>query len=261
MKWPSSLTLVRHGQSAYNILRARKTADPLYQEFKRAFEKNHRSHVTVRLAEQVQAKFALGVSDYHTPLTDEGIRQAKMTGKSIRSRESGIQAPHIIFASPYLRTRDTLRHMWSEWNSDMESKVVFDDRIREQEHGLSLLYNDPFVFQTFHPEQKTFRELMGPYWYQYPQGESVSQVRDRIRLFVDMLIRECAGKRVLVITHHLTILSIRANLERLSAEDFIRLDETEKPINCGVSSYKGDPHKGASGKLELVYYNKCLWDK
>lgn len=257
MKWPSSLTLVRHGQSAYNILRAKKTADPLYQEFKRAFEKNHRSHITIRLAEQVQEKFALGVSDYNTPLTDEGVQQAKMTGKKLQQE---VPAPDIIIMSPYLRTKETLRHILSEWPK-LNTKMISDDRIREQEHGLSLLYNDSRVFQTFHPEQKAFLELMGSYWYQYPQGESVSQVRDRIRSFADMLIRECAGKNVLVITHHLTILSIRANLERLSPENFIHLDEHEKPINCGVTTYKGNPHTGKDGKLELVYYNKCLWNK
>lgn len=257
MKWPNSLTLVRHGQSEYNILRAKKSNDPDYQAFLEAFHRGSTSNETRALAQVVRNKFSLGVNDYDTPLTDEGIRQAKMTGKNLR-RE--VPWPNIIFASPYFRTKETLLHILSEW-PELRNKVVYDDRIREQEHGLALLYNDSRVFQTFHPEQRAFRELMGPYWYQYPQGESVSQVRDRIRSFADMLIRECGGKDVLVVTHHLTILSIRANLERLTPEDFIRLDEHEKPINCGVTLYKGDPHKGSDGKLELAFYNKCLWNK
>jgi hypothetical protein len=53
---------------------------------------------------------------------------------------------------------------------------------------------------------------------------------------------------------------VRANLERLSSEEFIRLDEEEKPRNCGVTIYRGNPHRGANGKLELECYNRCFWD-
>lgn len=256
MKWPNTLTLVRHGQSTYNVLRAQKEADPLYQQFKSAFKKNHRSEATIRLAEQVQAKFSLGVSDYDTLLTEEGRRQALVTGRELQKQ---IRPPQVVFVSPYLRTRNTFEEMASVWPKLKEAKIVFDDRIREQEHGLSLLYNDWRVFQTFHPEQKKFHEMMGVYWYQYPQGESVSEVRDRIRLFIDTLIREYAEKEVLLVTHHLTILSIRANLERLSPEEFLHLDKEEKPVNCGVSTYVGHPDGGIRGKLVLDNYNKCLW--
>lgn len=256
MKWPSDLTFIRHGESAYNVLRAKKEADPLYQEFKQAFEKDHQDHMATHLARQVQAKFALGVSDYDTPLTKEGIRQATITGKVLSEI---VACPDVVFVSPYLRTRNTFEHIVSEWPQLLDSKIIYDDRIREQEHGLSLLYNDWRVFQTIHREQKAYHKMMGPYWYQYPQGESVSEVRDRIRLFNDMLIRECAGKKVLVITHHLTILSFRANLERWSPEDFIHADEDNKPTNCGVTVYEGHPRVGTNGRLHLACYNKCFW--
>lgn len=61
------------------------------------------------------------------------------------------------------------------------------------------------------------------------------------------------------ITHHLSILSIRADLERLSADEFIRLDKEEKPINLGVTLYKGDPNQGTDGKLILEAYNVKLY--
>lgn len=256
MKWPKILALVRHGQSAYNVLRAQKEADPLFQQFRKAFEKDHRSAEARDLAVQVTEKFALGISDYNTPLTAEGVRQAKETGMGLSGL---IPIPDIVFVSPYHRAKETFQHIKEEWGSAMQAKLVLDDRIREQEHGLSLLYNDWRVFQTLHPEQKDFYKMMGPYWYQFPQGESVSEVRDRVRLFIEMLIRECAGKNVLVVTHHLTILSIRANMERLSSEEFIHFDEHEKPINCGVTVYEGKPDLGTNGKLQLLRYNECLW--
>lgn len=256
MKWPNRFTIVRHGQSEYNALRDKKIKSPIYQAFLAEFEKNHQSEEARKLARQVKEAMSLGVSDYDTALTDAGVRQARETGEGL-SVQMGL--PDIIFFSPYLRTRKTLDHMIEGWPELAKVRKFEDDRLREQEHGLSLLYNDGRVFQTFHPEQKEFHALMGRYWYQYPQGESVSQVRDRVRLFLDMLIRECATKHVLIVSHHLTKLSVRANLERLTDKEFIRLDEHEKPVNCGVTSYKGNPHAGTNGKLELEFYNKKLW--
>jgi broad specificity phosphatase PhoE len=98
----------------------------------------------------------------------------------------------------------------------------------------------------------------GSYWYQYPQGESVAQVRDRIRSFTNTLVREHAGQVVYLISHHLTKLSIRANLERLTPEQFQHLDDHETPINCGVTIYRGDPALGSDGKLVLTHYNLKL---
>lgn len=256
MKWPDSVTLVRHGQSAYNALRAAKEQDPLYQEFRRAFRADFRSAKTRRLAKEVQGKFALGVSDYKTPLTKEGRRQALRTGMSLSEQ---MRAPDVVFCSPYWRTRATLGWMRVGWPSLRRVKTVFEDRIREQEHGLALLYNDWRVFQALHPEQKELRDLQGSYWYQYPQGESASQVRDRGRDVQSMLIREWGEKHVLLVLHHITILSLRANLERLSPEQFIHIDEHEKPANCGVTRYEGVPTLGKDGRLILWYYNQRLF--
>ena len=112
------------------------------------------------------------------------------------------------------------------------------------------------MFHVFHPEQKDLHDLMGPYWYTYPQGESVCDVRDRARSITTTLTREHACQDVLVFTHHLTILSFRANLERLSPEQFMHLDEHEKPVNCGITLYRGDASRGEDGRLGLEFYNK-----
>lgn len=257
MKWPTSITLIRHEQSAYNELRGCKKNDALYQEFKAAFTVDHRSLKTRWLAEEVNKKFSLGVSDYETPLTPSGEICAFQTGQSIRLNHDH-PLPNVVLVSPYVRTQQTYEHLRIGWPELRSIPVVYDDRIREQEHGLSLLYNDWRVFHVFHPEQKQLYDLMGPYWYQYPQGESVPQVRDRVRSIINTLIREYVGMHVFIITHHLTILSFRANFERLSAQEFVRLDEKKKSVNGGLTLYRGDPHRGGNGKLELVYYNRSI---
>lgn len=256
MKWPKTLTLVRHGQSAYNTLKGKKDKDPLYSEFRLAYERDYESPQARRLAVAAQQKYALNCGDYDTPLTAIGHEQAKHTGMKLASV---IPKPDVIFYSPYLRTRETLAGLVSTWPELGAVRQVAEDRIREQEHGLSLLYNDWRVFHVFHPEQKKLRDLLGPYWYPFPQGESVSATRERVRSMFGMLIRECAGMNVLLITHHLTILSVRANLERLTPEEFIHIDEEEKPVNCGVTVYRGDSNLGADGRLVLDRYNQMLY--
>lgn len=259
MKWPSQLIIIRHGQSVYNVLRDKKKLDPEYRKFVRAFDKDYTSEDTRFLAQIMRKKYESGVSDYDTPLTFAGKKQAESLGSKILAYAG--YSPDVVFVSPYLRTRQTYQHMRFTMGIDRTNwPVVYDDRIREQEHGLSLLYSDWRIFQTIHSEQKLLRDLQGPYWYQFPQGESVSMVRDRIRSFMTMLVREYAGARVWVVSHHLTKLSIRANLERLSPEQFIYKDDYEKPINCGVTQYEGDPKKGKDGKLVLVDYNLKLWE-
>jgi broad specificity phosphatase PhoE len=257
MKWPASIVLIRHGESAYNELKIKKDTDPEYVEFKTALRSDPYAAHTRAMAEELFARYPTPYSDSQMPLTEMGGQQARLTGEAL-SRQ--IDAPDVIFVSPYLRTQQTLSSMTQAWGKLERAKIVVEDRIREKEHGLATLYGDWRFFYAFHPEQRRLNRLMGEYWYQYPQGESVSHVRDRIRSVTATLIREYAGQHVMFVTHHLTILSIRANFERLSPEEFQRLDREEKPINCGVTLYRCDPSAGISGRLKLDYYNRRLYD-
>ncbi len=257
MKWPRRITLVRHGESTYNELKKKKDADREYQLFVKMFERDFQSDETRHLAKIMHARYVLGVSDCETPLTKAGITQSRATGSNL---PKVIAVPDVVIVSPYLRPQQTHEHMVETWPELGNAKFKIDDRIREQEHGLALLYSDWRIFQVFHPEQKQLYDLQGPYWYQYPQGESRSQVRARARSMTDTLIREYAGLEVMLITHHLTILSIRANYEGFSPKVFTQIDETEKPANCGVTIYDGDPRLGKAGRLVLSMYNKTFYD-
>lgn len=251
MKWPKRVTLIRHDTSAYNALRDLKKEDPLYQEFLCHFKQDPEAEATITLAQEVEAKFSLKVGDAETPLLDAEGTQAYKTGVALSEGE----VPDVVFVSPYLRAVLTLEHLTRGWPALKEVKTYEDERIREQEHGLALLYNDWRVFHVLHPEQRRLYEIEGAYWYRYPQGENVPDVRARNRSWTSTLVRDFAGKIVLGVTHHLNILAIRANQERLSAKEFLRLDEEEKPINCGVTTYLGHPDQGNSGRLILESYN------
>jgi len=94
------------------------------------------------------------------------------------------------------------------------------------------------------------------YRYRYPQGENVPDVRDRNTLMTATIARDYAGKNVMLVCHHLYILAQRTNHERLDEEEFLRLDAKEKPVNCGVTVYRGHPKLGQDGRLVLEFYNK-----
>ncbi len=251
MKWPLSITLVRHDTSAYNVLKDKKKDDPLYQQFLLSRKVSRSSQETKALAIQVQQKFALNMGDADTPLADKEGSQAYQTGVAL----SFGQLPDVIFASPYKRALLTLEHITRGWINLAKVKIYEEERIREQEHGLALLYNDWKVFHTMHPEQEILNKREGAYWYRYPQGENVPDVRERNRSWLGTLVRDFAGKHVFAVTHHLNILAMRANLERWGAKEFTHEDRCEKPINCGVTVYRGFPDQGRDGKLVLESYN------
>ena len=256
MKWPESITLIRHDQSAYNHLARVKKENPLYQEFVKSFELSPDSDRSRELALQVKSEISLKCADHNTPLAEGAGIQAETMSSNLKSR---INLPGIIFVSPYERTIETLDRMTYTWPELKQVKTITEDRITEQDHGLSILYSDWRVFHTLYPEQRELYNRQGSYWYRFPQGENIPDVRERLRSWTTTLVRDYHDQEVLAVTHHLTILSFRANLERLDEKEFLRLDEEEKPINAGVTTYKGKKDQGKNGKLVLETYNAKLY--
>jgi broad specificity phosphatase PhoE len=264
MKWPKTLTIIRHGESIYNAMRGKKLKSKKYLDFKSLYDKEFGeaknpdwpSDKLRNLAQESWDELRIFVSDHSTPLAKEGEAQALETGKKLHNI---IELPDIIYVSPHLRTLKTLEYITKSWPELNDIRVVSDERIREQEHGLQTLYNDARVFNVFNPDQALLSRLEGGYWYRHLNGESKADVRDRVRSFMATLIRENFGQNVLVISHHLTLLSIRATIERWFPEKFMSVDEMQKPINCGVTIYDGDSSKGKDGKLVLREYNKKIY--
>jgi phosphohistidine phosphatase SixA len=113
MKWPTELTIVRHGQSEYNALKAKKESDPFYQEFKRKYKEIRDWEAPIpadleEMAREVSLRFSLRESDFHTQMTPVGNQQAIATGRKLKGM---ISLPDVIFVSPFVRTEETLKHM------------------------------------------------------------------------------------------------------------------------------------------------------
>lgn len=264
MKWPNSLVFLRHGQSEFNALKERRANVEGYDEFKKLFERDFEfakdghwvSDELKTRAHEIWQKTRLLFNDFSTPLTELGSSQAEETGKKLKEL---VLLPDIIYVSPYLRTRQTLGGLTRSWPELKNIKIVHEERIREQEHGLAILFNDWRLYHVFNPFQALLFKLEGEYGYRYLNGESKLDVKERVRSFFSTLIRENSEENVLMISHHLTLISLRANLERMTPEQFIEVDKKVPPINCGVTIYRGDKKQGRDGKLILEKYNEKLY--
>lgn len=275
MKWPSSLTLLRHAESSYNALKKKKAELPEWEPFTTLFHEGYDANdlkdrvfdgtwpnpELVRLTHVIHQKLREifgNSSDFSTPITETGWQQARATGRALRETEYAL--PHIIHVSPYLRTRQTLDGITQEWPKLKDVRTVEEERIREQEHGIETIYNDWRIFFVHDPHQAVWHKEIGPYYWRHPHGESVCDVRERTRDYLAMLIRENSEEDIMAITHHLTILSTRANLERWGQDQFTHADKHDKPLNCGVTTYYGKPTEGKDGKLVLEQYNTTYYD-
>lgn len=258
MKWPKMLTLVRHDTSEYNVLKDKKDKHDAYSAFIKEYDKDPYSQKIKELAVKLRKELALNKADHDTPLAEGEGYKAIETGKKLREL---IELPDVIFVSPYLRTHLTLQGLMEGWTELKGVRIVEEERIRERDYGLSILYNDWRIFNVCHPEQIELRKIIGSYWYRFPQGENIPDLRERIRSWFGTLIRDYSDKKVLAVTHQMSILALKANLDRLNADQFIELDRNEKLHNCGVTIYEGDPEKGKEGKLVLRQYNSKLYSK
>lgn len=256
MRCPETLSLARHDTSAYNVLKDLKEASPLYQEFVQAYNENPDSDKSYRLAIEVKGQFFLTYDDHDTPLAEGSGIQAEIMGQNLKKR---IDLPDVIYVSPHKRTIVTLEMMTKGWPELGKVKTIIDERIIEQDYGLASLYNDWRVFNVLHPDQRDLYKMQGSYGYRYPQGENIPDIIKRLCSFVDTLNNYHPEEGVLAVTHHLSILALRAILEGFGEKDFLRLNNEEKPINAGVTIYRNKPNEGKDGHLVLDVYNAKLY--
>src|SRR5690606_399713 len=188
-------------------------------------------------------------------ITDSGRQQAVEAAKNL---SRFMDVPNVVFVSPHLPTVQTFELLKEGWPELRNVHAIIDDRIREQDFGLRLLYGDWRVLQVFHPEQRPLYSLQGPYWYRHPQGENIADVRTRLRQWATTLSRDYSGKNVLAITHHISILAFKSNIERLDPEAYISLYNSGAPRNCGITQYANKRSSNGAEWLELLHYDKSV---
>ncbi|HEX9226459.1 MAG TPA: histidine phosphatase family protein [Arthrobacter sp.] len=137
------------------------------------------------------------VPDYRIPLTELGVQQARAAGEEVRRLLDGRQA--CVYVSPYLRAYQTLEALNL---GPLIERVIEEPRLREQDWA-------NFQIAGEIEDQKELRNAYGHFFYRFREGESGSDVYDRISSFMETLYRHWSkpsyAPNALFVTHGLTM--------------------------------------------------------
>ena len=228
---PLDLIFVRHGHSEGNLAME-------------AAKKGDHSLITEEFRE---------IPGHQWHLTADGREQAITAGEWIRKNIS----PHFdrYYCSPFVRTCETAGFMdlpAAEWRVDL--------RLRERDWG-EINSVPKSEHETRYPHNARVKRIDALYW-RPPAGESIADVRLRVRSLFDTLHRECADQTVIVVTHGEFISAARANLEYLSDQEWVERDTDKawKIHNTHVYHYtRRDPATGAPGTHISWVRAACPW--
>jgi len=229
-KWPSRLVVMRHAESEANLRR------------------EHLESTSSR-----DTHVGLEDRDVDVTLTPWGREQARVTGRGLNR-----YGPfHVAYVSPYARTRQTADLAMAGLRS--KPRLVIEERVREKEfgilegltrHGVKLNY----------PDEAARKIAIGKYYYRPPGGESFPDVNLRVHSFLGTLIREYAGKRVLVVTHSVVVLCFRRLLERMEEREVLDLDRHDEVKNASLLIYAPGSRDGRAGVPIRKAWNLTLWE-
>lgn len=228
--WPSQLWIVRHGQSAGNVARDAAEAGGL-------------------------AVIDIATRDIDVPLSDLGRQQSLALGDWFAQMPPE-QGPEIVLCSPYLRARQTAELIAQQARWAGETVLTrMDERLREKEFGILDRLTKLGIRQQ-HPELDAQRGHVGKFYFRPPGGESWCDVILRLRSLVEMVTREYAGRRVLIVAHQVIVNCLRYLLEQLDEHQILEIDRQGDVPNCGVTSFSApQPGQGGAARMQLELVN------
>lgn len=228
-KWPQSLMIVRHGESAGNVARDAAMAQGL-------------------------AEINIAGRDIDVPLSPRGERQAHALGEWLQ-RLPNAQQPTVVLSSPYKRAQDTAQiALQAAGLGVKDMPFITDERLREKEFGILDRLTPRGVLEKY-PEQAQFRQALGKFYHRPPGGESWCDVVLRLRSVLDTLDREHEGERVLIVAHQVVVLCFRYLIEHMTENEILAIDRQGDIANCAVTRYDYDAEYGRHGGLVLRAYN------
>ena len=137
------------------------------------------------------------IPDHAIDLTATGREQAVAMGKELRTLFDGQQAR--VYVSPYKRALQTLDALGID---DLIETTREEPRLREQDWA-------NFQDSADITRQKKVRNEYGHFFYRFTDGESGSDVYDRVSTFLETLHRDwdapTSPRNVLIVSHGLTM--------------------------------------------------------
>ena len=211
MGMPKNLFLVRHGQSEGNLIRKK-------------FEESGN--------EAFFSDEFLGLHESQYALTELGVSQAEKAGQWLRDKEF----THFdrMLVSNNVRAMQTAAHL-----KIPDAIWMIDFNLRERDGGM---FNSivPSKRDSDYADQQKFYNTQ-PFLFRPPQGESIADVSQRIKLVLDTLARECDGKDVIIVCHGHVMRTFRIVLEKISLQktnEFLSgNDEWARVPNCSIIHY------------------------
>ncbi|TPG48394.1 histidine phosphatase family protein [Roseomonas nepalensis] len=228
-RWPDTLWIVRHGESAGNVAR----------------DAAHRAGA---------ARIEVPGRDVDVPLSALGEEQSRSLGRWFGAMPEEAR-PEVVLCSPYHRARQTAGLIHEAGGLPVApDDFVIDERLREKEFGVLDGLTTRGI-RDVHPDQAEFRRLLGKFYHRPPGGESWCDVILRLRSALDTISLHHGGRRVIVVGHQVVVLCLRYLLENMTEERILAIDREGDVPNCGITEYRFDRAKGATGALHLARYN------
>lgn len=213
------LWLVRHGESVANVAATRAEFD---------------GHDVI----------PIDVRDADVPLSEIGREQARALGAWMEVNGASID---MLFASPYLRARETLAHARGTFVSGAPALV--DERLRDRELGVLDLLTSTGV-ERIHPEEALRRRHLGKFYYRPPGGESWADVALRLRSFLRDVTEDPGGESAMVVAHDAVVMLFLYLLLPLDEERLLEFAASRTVLNASVTHLRY-----VSGKWELVVFS------
>lgn len=194
-------------------------------------------------------------------LTNQGIEQAQKAGAWLKRNLSQYSNPRV-FVSPFLRAKETYLEMGLAGSYDVREEM----RLMERSWG---------DLDCLSPQERTARfskvmesRFLKPMYWKPPNGESLTEVCDRMSLFHGRLHRfhgKYPDRPVICITHGECMWAGRHLLMRSTIEQYDKLDRSEDPKdrchNCQIWEYsRTNPKTGETSDSLAWFRSVCPWD-
>lgn len=169
-----------------------------------------------------------GVSDI--PLNDKGKMQARLLADSLKGEKIS-----AIFSSDLVRARETA----AEIAGIHSLPVNYDRNLREMDQGEFEGLEFTRIRERYSSVLKQW--VSDPENLRIPGGETLLEVQERAWKAFENIYSAHEGKRVLVVSHNLTIISLLCKFSGKSLSSFreFNVKETSKSVVlCDGSDYK-----------------------
>lgn len=226
-RWPHTLWLARHGESAGNLAHAQAEAAR-------------------------SPTIAIPTREVEVPLSPRGETQARALGRWLGAQPEASR-PTVVMTSPFTRAAATAQLVIEAMGGVVPRVHVSDERLRERDLGALDRLTRRGIAERW-PEEAARRAQLGKFYYRPPGGESWCDVILRLRSVLDHVQLRYRGERVLLVAHQVVVLCFRYLLEGMTEPQLLAIDAEADVANCSLTTYSSE-HAGAGHTMVLRGYN------